>query len=166
MLLKFASLLKFVFASKFALPIVISIILLLKFAPLKFVLLIGGFFIILVYFVPQYQKNKENEKQREHERWQTEKEREFWLEKRKIKTKEKNDELIRQLIVDYVKTSPLISEGQWAYVVKRLIDEMHDTDNPVVEGNLDETIKRIVNEIANENYTETEVPVLPPPTTN
>jgi hypothetical protein len=165
MLLKFASLLKFVFASKFALPIVVSIILLLKFAPLKFVLLIVFFIIlvyIVVYIVSQLLKNKDNKDQREHERWQTEKEREFWLEKRKIKTKEKDDECIRQFIVDHVKTSPLISEGQRAYVVKRLIDEMHDTDNPVVEGNLDETIKRI----ANENYTETEVPALPPPTTN
>ena len=94
----------------------------------------------------QHLKNKDNKDQREHERHQTEKEREFWLEKNKIKNKEKRDEFTRQFIVDYVKTSPLISEGQRAYVVKRLIDEMNESDNSVIEGNLDETIKRITDE--------------------
>lgn len=45
-----------------------------------------------------------------------------------------------------MKTSPLINEGQRAYVVERLIDEMHDTSNSVIEGNFDETIRRITDE--------------------
>jgi hypothetical protein len=94
----------------------------------------------------QHLKNKDNKDQREHERIQAEKERAFWLEKNKIKNKEKRDEFTRLFVVDYVKTSPLISEGQRAYVVKRLVDEMHDTDNSVIEGNLGETIKRITDE--------------------
>lgn len=93
----------------------------------------------------QHLKNKDNKDQREHERIQAEKEREFWLEKNKIKNKEKNDDFTRQFIADYVKTSPLINEGQRAYVVKKLIDEVL-YNNSVIEGNLDETIKKITNE--------------------
>lgn len=94
----------------------------------------------------QHLKNKDNKDQREHERIQAEKEREFWLDKNKIKSKEKRDEFTRQFIFDYVKASPFIREGQRAYVVKRLIEEMDDDNNSVIEGNLDETIKRITDE--------------------
>lgn len=93
----------------------------------------------------QHLKNKDNKGQREHERIQAEKEREFWLEKNKIKNKEKNDDFTRQFIADYVKTSPLITEDQRAYVGKKLIDELL-YNNSVIEGNLDETIKKITNE--------------------
>lgn len=94
----------------------------------------------------QHLKNKDKKDQREHERIQSEKEREFWLEKNKIINKEKNDDFTRAFIVDYVKSSVLISEDQKAYVVQKLINEVL-YNNSAVDRNLDEAIKKITNDI-------------------
>ncbi|MBS0413762.1 MAG: hypothetical protein JSR68_05235 [Proteobacteria bacterium] len=93
----------------------------------------------------QHLKNKDNKDQREHERRQAEKERAFWLEKNKIKNKEKRDEFVRQFVVDYIKTSPLVNETQRIYFAEKLIELANDTDNSTIEINLDDIIKNIPN---------------------
>lgn len=91
----------------------------------------------------QHLKNKDNKDQREHERHQEEKKHEFWKEKNKIKNKDKKDEFIRDFVVDYIKTSPSISEDKKLYITNRLIAELQNSDGTIIEDEIDEAILRI-----------------------